>query len=97
MKDVASFIAAGNEGMGRGTIGSPGVSTSAITVGASTFNAEALYLVGYRPFTNSNGMVQKKDHHEYNHMIFWSSRVSTAQRQTDPSKILLLWARVNRR
>jgi subtilisin family serine protease len=80
---VASFIAAGNEGLGRGTVGSPGVSTSAITVGASTNNAEAFYLLGYWPFTKSNGEYLAQDY-ENNHMIFWSSRGPTADGRIDP-------------
>jgi subtilisin family serine protease len=80
---VASFVAAGNEGMGRGTIGSPGVSKSTITVGASTNNAEAFQLLGYWPFTKTNGRYLANDY-ENNHMIFWSSRGPSADGRIDP-------------
>jgi len=80
---VASFVAAGNEGMGRGTIGSPGVSKSTITVGASTNNAEAFQLLGYWPFTKTNGRYLANDY-ENNHMIWWSSRGPSADGRIDP-------------
>ena len=80
---VASFVAAGNEGMGRGTIGSPGHSVSTITVGASTNNAEAFYLLGYWPFTKTNGRYLASDY-ENNHMIWWSSRGPSADGRIDP-------------
>jgi subtilisin family serine protease len=80
---VSSFVAAGNEGMGRGTVGSPGVSKSAITVGATTNNAEAYYLLGYWPFTKSNGRYLANDY-ENNHMIWWSSRGPSADGRIDP-------------
>jgi subtilisin family serine protease len=80
---VVSFVAAGNEGMGRGTIGSPGVSKSTITVGASTNSAEAFYLLGYWPFTKTNGKYLAQDY-ENNHMIWWSSRGPTADGRIDP-------------
>jgi hypothetical protein len=80
---VVSFVAAGNEGMGRGTIGSPGVSRSTITVGASTNNAEAMFLLGYWPFTKFNGQYYARDY-ENNHMIWWSSRGPTADGRVDP-------------
>lgn len=80
---VASFVAAGNEGMGRGTIGSPGVSKSTITVGASTNNAEAFQLLGYWPFTKTNGRYLANDY-ENNQMIWWSSRGPSADGRIDP-------------
>ena len=80
---VASFVAAGNEGMGRGTIGSPGISKTTITVGASTNNAEAYYLLGYWPFTTAHGKYLASDY-ENNQMIWWSSRGPTADGRIDP-------------
>lgn len=80
---VTSFVAAGNEGMGSGTIGSPGVSESTITVGASTNNAEAMYLLGYWPFTKWNGQYYSRDY-QNNHMIWWSSKGPTADGRIDP-------------
>ena len=80
---VTSFVAAGNEGMGMGTIGSPGVSESTITVGASTNNAEAMYLLGYWPFTKWNGQYYSRDY-QNNHMIWWSSKGPTADGRIDP-------------
>jgi hypothetical protein len=80
---VTSFVAAGNEGMGSGTIGSPGASESTITVGASTNNAEAMYLLGYWPFTKWNGKYYATDYVN-NQMIWWSSRGPTADGRIDP-------------
>ncbi len=80
---VVSFVAAGNEGMGRGTIGSPGVSRTTITVGASTNNAEAMFLLGYWPFTKFNGQYYARDY-ENNHIIWFSSRGPTADGRVDP-------------
>jgi subtilisin family serine protease len=80
---VVSFVAAGNEGLGRGTVGSPGVSARTITVGASTNNAEGYYHEGYWPFTDSWGNYLAQDY-ENNHMMWWSSRGPTADGRIDP-------------
>jgi len=82
-RGVASFVASGNEGSGSGTVSSPGVSESTITVGASTNNAEAFGLLGYWPFTKFNGKYYASDY-ENNHMIYFSSSGPTADGRIDP-------------
>jgi len=84
---IASFLSAGNEGLGQSTVGSAGVSKTTITVGASTLNPEC-QLLKYWPLSDyyEQYLIVKEgeDGYENNHMIWFSSRGPAADGRIDP-------------
>ena len=80
---VASFVAAGNEGMGQGTVSSAGVSETTVTVGASTMSKECA-LLNYWPLSDYDATYLIVKGWEDNHMIWWSGRGPTADGRIDP-------------
>jgi len=84
---IASFLSAGNEGLGQSTVGSAGVSKTTITVGASTLNPECA-LLKYWPLSDyyETELIVKdgEEGYENNHMIWFSSRGPAADGRIDP-------------
>jgi subtilisin family serine protease len=81
---VICVAAAANEGMGKSTITSPGVSREVITVGASTENWFMAHVYKYWPFYDPITGELFTTYYENDQMIWWSSRGPTADGRIDP-------------
>jgi len=81
---VVCVAAAANEGMGKSTITSPGVSRDVITVGASTENWFMANVYKYWPFYDPITKTCFTTLYENDQMIWWSSRGPTADGRIDP-------------
>jgi subtilisin family serine protease len=81
---VICVAAAANEGMGKSTITSPGVSRGVITVGASTENWYMAHVYKYWPFYDPITGELFTTLYENDQMIWWTSRGPTADGRIDP-------------